>query len=253
MTDALFEGDRERLGRLAAGSRLLPGQLAARIAQRALGPLLCARIAGLVEPAKAVDTARHLPPSFLADVSVQIDPRRARDVIARVPAALVANVAVELAAREEFVAMGRFVGYVSDDAVRAAMSRIEDTALLRIAFTMEGKERLGHMLSLLGDDRLTGVLVAADRAGLWPEALDLLDHLDARRKAQVGERAAAEPGLLESLAQVASEHDLWDLLLPLVSELTPSARERVASVLAEIDEALVERLPDAVEPDNTTR
>jgi hypothetical protein len=200
----------------------------------------------MVDPAKAIDTAKHLPPTFLADVSVLIDPRRAREVIGKVPATLVGDVAAELTKRGELVTMGRFVGYVNDNTVRAAMERIDDPALLRIAFTMEGKERLSHMISLLPDERLTSVMQAADREQLWPEALDLLDHVSHELKVSIGERAAAQPGLLESLARAAGEQDLWDAMLPVVAELPPQAKDQVAGLAATLDTHLLERVIEVV-------
>src|SRR5260370_1365094 len=123
-----------------------------------MSPTCCAGIAGLVEPRKAVDTAKPLPPTFLADVSVEMDPRRAREVIALIPAQRVAETARVLTERGEFVGMGRFVGFLGDDALRAAIAEIDEASLLRIAFTMEGKERLGPLVEMLPDERLRAVL-----------------------------------------------------------------------------------------------
>jgi hypothetical protein len=240
LTDALFDGDRGLLGRLAAGSKLLPGNIAAVIAQKALGPLLCARIAGLTDAAKAVDTAKHLPPAFLADVSVELDPRRAAEVISRIPPALVADVAAELTNRGETVAMGRFVGFVPDAGVQAAMARIDDPSLLRIAFTMEGKERLGHMISLLGLDRLESVMLAAEREQQLAEALDLLEHLGTELKAAIAARAVEHGALLDGLVDVAASDDLWDVLLPIVALLPPAGKDTVAALAARLPAAALD-------------
>src|SRR3546814_16105024 len=53
-TAMLYDADREALQRIANAARLLPSAIAALIAEKALGPLLCARIAGLL----VVDTAK---------------------------------------------------------------------------------------------------------------------------------------------------------------------------------------------------
>lgn len=222
-TDSLYERDRERLHKLALASRMLPSTVAAGIARWALGALLSARITGLLVPRKAIQIAKRLPTAFLADIAVELDPRRARQVIELMPARQVADVAAELTRRGEYVAMGRFVAYLSDDAIQAAMAQIDDAGLLRIAFVMEGKDRLDHVVGLLPEDRLAGVLRAAEQARLWPEALDLLDHLSPQRKGQLAELAASQ-GLLEGLTQSAHAERLWDIVLPVVPLMAPATR-----------------------------
>jgi hypothetical protein len=226
-TDKLFEGDRDRLHKLALASRVLPATLGATIARWALGALLSARVTGLLSPSKAVDIAAHLPASFLADIAVELDPRRAREVIERIPAWQVGEVAAELARRNEHVAMGRFVGYLGDEALSASMEQIDDAGLLRIAFVMEGKDRLDHVVSLLPEGRLAGVMHAADRGGLWPEALDLLDHLSDELQGDLAEIAAAQ-GLLESLTETAYAEDLWDVVLPVIPLMNEATRLTLA-------------------------
>jgi len=226
-TDKLFEGDRDRLHKLALASRLLPATIGAAISRWALGALLSARVTGLLVPRKAVEIAKHLPASFLADIAVELDPRRAREVIERMPAWQVGEVAAELARRNEHVAMGRFVGFLGDEAITAAMEQIDDAGLLRIAFVMEGKDNLDHVVGLLPEERLAGVMHSADRAGLWPEALDLLDHLSDERKGALAEIATAE-GLLESLTQTANADGLWDVVLPVIPLMTEASRLSLA-------------------------
>jgi hypothetical protein len=106
VTDMLFSADDATLRRLAAASRLLPVSLVAMMGERAFGPVLSARIAGLLEPARAVDVAAKLPVPFLADVAAELDPRRATAVIAGIGPEQVAAVTRELAGRGEFVTMG---------------------------------------------------------------------------------------------------------------------------------------------------
>ena len=83
VTERLFSAQGQALSRLASASKLLPTGLAATIGERTFGPLLCARVAGLLEPSRAVDVAAKLPTPFLADVAIELDPRRAHDVIGR--------------------------------------------------------------------------------------------------------------------------------------------------------------------------
>jgi len=82
-------------------------------------------------------------------VTIQLDPRRVAAIISRVPEELVVPVAAELGKRAEHVTMGRFLAYVPDHAVVAAMTALSDEAMLRTAFVLEHKDRLDHALGLL--------------------------------------------------------------------------------------------------------
>ncbi len=69
----MFDADRQQLQRVAAATKLVPGKITAVIGERAFGPLLAARVTGLLDPSRAVDIAAHLPTHFIADVGAQID------------------------------------------------------------------------------------------------------------------------------------------------------------------------------------
>src|SRR5947209_6767211 len=73
VTDLLFTANEATLRRLAAASRLLPVSLVAMIGQRAFGPVLAARITGLLDPSRALEMADTMPISFLADVAGEED------------------------------------------------------------------------------------------------------------------------------------------------------------------------------------
>ena len=243
VTDVLFDANHKTLTRLAAASKLLPATLTAAIAQRAFGPLLAARIAGLLEPARAVEVAAKLPPKFLADVAVELDPRRASDVIARIPPAQIKAVAAELVLRHEYVAMGRFVGHLPEQSVRASLEVIDDADLLRLGFVLEQKESLGSLVGLLSEKRLDGLIDAAAEHDLWAEALDLLNHLDKRRRRKLVERAVDKgPPVLEPLVVTAERRDMWDEVLALESAIGDASRDRFIGFIEERHPELQEKL-----------
>ena len=135
----MFDADRQMLQRVASATKLIPSKLAEVIGERAFGPLLCARLTGLLEPSRAVDVAAKLPTPFLADLAVALDPRRASRVIAEIPPRQIAEITRLLAEREEFIAMGGFVGHLSEAALRAAIDVVSDEALLRTAYVVESR------------------------------------------------------------------------------------------------------------------
>jgi hypothetical protein len=186
VTEMLFTAHEGTLRRLAAASGLLPVALVASIGQRAFGSILSARIAGMLEPARAVEIAARLPTSFLADVAVELDPRRASDVITGMPPRRITEVTRELACRGEYVTMGRFVGHLGDGALVAALAALDDHALLQTAFVMEEKHRLDEVVALLGERRVRGLVEAAEAAGVWSDLTELLS--EPRRRPAVASR-----------------------------------------------------------------
>lgn len=183
VTDMLFEAHDATLQRLAAASRLLPVGLVAMLAQHAFGAMLSARVSGLLDPERAEEIAARLPAEFLADIAVELDPRRASDVIARIPVAQIVEVTRELTRRGEYVTMGRFVGHLGNDALRASVAENDDVTLLRTAFVLEERDRLDALADMVGEERIAGLTEVAERDGLWAEAIDLLTHLDSERVA----------------------------------------------------------------------
>jgi hypothetical protein len=202
VTDTLFDANIAVLQRMALAARLLPGGVLAKIAEKVFGPLLCARIAGVVDVARGVDVAKRLSPRFLSEVAADLDPRRASAIISRIPLETVLAVAGELAGRADWITLGRFVGHLPDPTVRRCLEEIDDPGLLRIAFVLDDKSRVDHVVSLLPAHRLGRVITAAgaDEA-LWVPALDLLNHLSAERRGTLAPMLGALPDGLRERAQ----------------------------------------------------
>ncbi|HEY2652679.1 MAG TPA: hypothetical protein VGI50_12190 [Solirubrobacteraceae bacterium] len=149
ITERLFTAQEGALRRLVAASKLLPAGLVANLGQTTFGPMLSARIAGLLDPDRAVDIASRMPSEFLAEVAVELDPRRASAVIAGIPAERISEITGELARREDYVTMGRFVGHLGDEALGAALAALDDDALEQTVFVLEdggGDERVQKLL-----------------------------------------------------------------------------------------------------------
>lgn len=213
VTDLLFDANLGVLRRMANASKLLPGPVLAKITERVFGPLLCARIAGLVEITRGVDVAKRLSPEFLADVAAQLDPRRASDIITKVPTELVRAIAAELVRREDWVAIGQFAGRLPDDTMRAGLGEIDDAALLRVVFVLDDKDEVDNVVNLLGRERLPGLAGQAAKQDQWMAAFDLLTHLGETNAdllaTAIGE---LEPELRAHAAERARELGVYDEL-----------------------------------------
>ncbi|WP_051386032.1 hypothetical protein [Actinokineospora inagensis] len=176
-TEVLFGSNRVWFERIAVASKLVPAALTASIAQRSFGPLLSARVAGALDPERAVDLAGRLPITFLADVAAELDPRRIARVLPLLPVDRVVAVAGELVRRRDHITMGRFVGDLPDPTLRAVVSALDEEALLRTAVYTDSVDRLPHLFALIPDDRLPAVAtVLCDPTGT--DLLPLLTHLD---------------------------------------------------------------------------
>jgi hypothetical protein len=260
-TDVLFDADLGALESMAATSRVIPVPLLAKITEGVFGPLLCARIAGLIDPPRAVDVAARLEPAFLAKVAASLDPRRATDVIAGMPVEQIVEVTRELLANDEYVTMGTFVGHLSTEALRAAVTVTDEPSLLRVAFVLEGKERLPEVLGLLPRERLRIMVEGGARDGMWPEVLDLLANVTdayAERAPDRGARtpdpfgtladvaASLDPELLEGAARAATEHELWPPLIELAARMDEAGQRRVAVVIVAARDEVLDAMFDAV-------
>jgi hypothetical protein len=153
-TEVLFTAHEGALRRLAAASRLLPVGLVASLGQNTFGPMLSARITGLLEPARAVEVAARLPTDFLADAAVELDPRRASAVIAGIPPRRISEITAELARRGEYVAMGRFVGHLDDAALASALKVLDDEDLVRTLVVMEERPDVARLVRLTDRERV---------------------------------------------------------------------------------------------------
>ncbi|MGH3432148.1 MAG: magnesium transporter MgtE N-terminal domain-containing protein [Thermocrispum sp.] len=229
VTDALFGAQAASLRRLGAAAKLLPTPVIAKIGQKVFGPLLCARVAGELDPRKATDVAQRLPETFMADVAVELDPRRAQRIIEALPTDTVVKVAVELAGRDDWITLGQFVGFLPEEKIAACLRSLDDTHILRTAFAVDDVSAVPTVIDLLPGERLLGLLSAASSEGLWPTLLSIVAKL---RDDQITELAALFGGLddavLTELLQVVADHDLWDRLLPLAAGLPAAAQQVLA-------------------------
>jgi hypothetical protein len=226
---ALFAEHRAALQKLADASRLLPASLVAKLSEHVFGPMLSARMAGLMPPARAVDVAQKLRGAFLAEVCIQLDPRSASDLLALMPTRVIVDVARRLLERGEHLTMGRFVDDLTDDAVRAVIESLgDDAAFVRIGFFVERRERLNELVGLIDAARLQRVVaaVAAGPADLQAAGLTMMSQLTRRQQARFGEAALAlGPRVQDALLAAAQRENAVDIVravLQAVGERPPA-------------------------------
>lgn len=251
LSEAEFTRARPMFLRIAQAAKLLPTSLVATIGEKIFGAVLCARIAGLMPPDRALELASKMSDAFLADVSVELDPQSARQVISAMPTQRVVAVALILVGRGDYITMGRFVGYLSEEVIGAAMNAVSsDEALLRTAFFVESKGKLNSLIGLLPESRLrSSILLAADdHSGLWTEALALMDHANDSWKCKIGDLAAAQDAaVLTSMMQAAQRLQVWDSVLPLVGHMSEQSQRKVAALPGLADPAVLNSIIEAAQ------
>ena len=230
MTGVLFDSDRAALQKVAAATKLTPAAIAAVIAEKALGALLCARVAALLPADKAIDISRRLSPDFLAEVCLHIDPRRVQEIIRGTPASLVVAVSKRLEQQREFVTMARFVDALTLDAIKAVMAETDDVeALLRTAFFVENPARNNELVALLPKAKLKRLVqVSTTSAELWSTGLGLMELLTPQWRGEMGVLAAElDDAALERIARFTQQENLWDAELSTLMAMPEPARRRM--------------------------
>jgi hypothetical protein len=181
VTDLLYGDERDLLARVAGASRLLPARTLAAIGERALGPLICARLSGLLDPSRSAEISDHFTVDFLARLAAELDPRRAAEVVSAITTTTVVAVSAAMAANGDHVAMGQFVAHLDEAALKGCVEALADEDLVRVAFVMEGEERLRAIFEMIGAERTARMLAAARASGLVEEADHLARRLHATR------------------------------------------------------------------------
>lgn len=179
VTDLLYDDDVEMLQRTADASRLLPARTLASIGERAFGPLVCARLSGLLDPRRAAEISEHFTVDFLARLAAELDPRRAVEIVSAITTDRVVAACAAMVVNREHVAMGRFVAYLDETALSLCVEALCDEDLLRVAFVVEGEERLTSFFEMVGAERTERILAAAHVNGLHEEAVHVAGRLQA--------------------------------------------------------------------------
>lgn len=228
ISNRLFDRHGNMFQRIASSSRLLPMGILTVIAQKAIGPFLCAQIAGHMPTDRAIEMAGRLSVPFMADICKSIDPRRVGPLLQGMPATRILEVAIELIRRRDYISMGRFVGYLPDATLNAVLNAInDDHALLQTAFYIENKATLNHIIGMLPETRIRSIINAANTNAMWPEALALMTFVNQPLSRLLGDLAVQESDqVLAGMVKALHDHDLWPEILPIVAWLSEPSQQR---------------------------
>lgn len=248
MTAQLYDDGKALLQKVAAATKLTPTGISAVIAEKALGPLLCARVASLVGPEKAIDISKKLSPAFLAETCLHLDPRRTADIIRGTPVELVVAVSKILQAKQEYVTMARFVDALTPEAIKAVINATPDEEpLLRTAVFAENPALHNELVSYLPQSRHKSLIAkAAVDAELWSAALSLMSHLNPRWMSELGRLTAElDEATLAKIVGYATAQQLWAVQLPVMAATPPESQQRMLSSAAINQPAVLDALAEA--------
>jgi hypothetical protein len=182
--------------------------------------VLAARIAGFIDPKQAAAVVAKLPTNFVVDIATSIDPRRVGPVLGRLDNGTVERVALELIKRHEYVTMGQFVGFASEEILRISFNFSSDEALLRTAFVAEDKERISAALAPQSDERIASIIKTAAKGDLWPEAMDLLSQLSDEQYIRViNISGSVDAKSLDKTITATTRHECWPILVPAFAQM----------------------------------
>lgn len=162
LQESLIERFAGAFKRLAAGGRLIPDPLKAKLCTGIFGAALTANLSYFTPTDQSVRLARHFDDDFLTETARHQVPERAQALLAALPVEIMRGVARKLLAAREFAIMGGFTDYLPDD---KALILIQDIAQpadrLRVSSFAQRKDRVARIMAQLTDDALAAQLAAA--------------------------------------------------------------------------------------------
>lgn len=249
ITDTLGAADAKRLNGVVAASKLVPTALAAVIGERWFGPVLCARLVGLVEPKRGAQYAKHLGVAFMADITARADPRVAGELVKELELPTMQAIAATLVERGDHLTLSHFVGHLPSEVVVAILEAIEDNAaVVRIARYVEDLGHLDPVVALLPDERVVALVHAVDDEDLWVDGLRLFSHLGDEQITRVATTIVRlDSATVAAALEAFDRHDLWDQGLQLVEHLDPGDLATFADVLLVLDDAVIDAAIEVID------
>jgi hypothetical protein len=246
----LFYGNEDgTLKRFATVGNLLPSSVIASLTKEAVGPVLAARITGLIEPKQAISVVDKLPVPFVTDIAIELDPRRVGLIVGGLPQKTIAAIAIELVKRKEYVTMGGFVSFADEATLVKIFEKASDIDLLQIAFVTDDKEKLSTAISVLTDKRINSIIKVAGHENHWPEAIDLLRHMpDDEYFRLVDLVSNQDDAVLDELVAIAEADTLWEVVIPSLARMEDPSKPIAALLRA--DASVIKGFADAVVAEN---
>lgn len=228
--ESLAARHRKTFRSMASASKLLPKPILGTIGEKAVGPLICSKIAAELEPGHARKIVGSFSVPFLADLCRTLDTVSAGPVLLAIPAKVAVPVGRELYERADLDTLARFIDVVDLELIPPMLEIIDDDALIRIAIVAQSRERLSEIFEQLDDERLLDLVEAAVRGGVLDQAIVMVSELSAPQVTRVLEVVVGAGDLLiTDVVSAIADLDAWDRVLPILTQLDPGDVAIVAS------------------------
>jgi hypothetical protein len=249
ISDTLSAADAKRLAGVIAASRLLPVGLAATIGEKWFGPVLCARLVGLVDPQRGGQYARHLSVDFMADIATRTDPRVVGDLVHELNLKAMQRIATTLLERGDHLTLSHFVGHIPPDVVATILGAIDDNAaVVRIARYVEDLDDLDPVVALLPDERIVALVEAVEVDDLWVDGLHLFSHLSDTQITRIAATIVRQDAdAVRAAIDAFDRHGLWEQGIGLVDHLDAADIAAFADVLLVLDDHLIDTAVDVID------
>jgi hypothetical protein len=241
IVDRLNAADGPRLQRIIAASALTPPQLGAVIGEKWFGPVLCARLVGLVDPRRGAQYAGYLSTDFMADITARTDPRVVGPIVGHLSLKTMQKIAMRLMDRGDHLTLSHFVGYVPPEVVAAILEALPDNAtVVRIARYVEDLATLDPVVALLPDRRIVDLVRAVEDEDLWVDGLHLFGRLSETQILRIARTIVhLDADRITAALEGFDRHGLWQEGLQLVDHLDSADLATFADALLMVDDELI--------------
>lgn len=240
----LFEASASRFERLAEASRIAPAGIASMVAERAIGPVISAQLAALVQPKRALAMATKMSIPFLTEVAVHLDPAHASEIVAGMPAKTAIGVGLRLIGRGDFITMARFVDHLSIEVLEEVEQAIDDDhALLKVGFYLESASTVDRVITVLPPARLARFihLTVTGPTELRLAGLSLAGRVSDPVKRQLADLALGQESTeaLLAMVDVAVDQGAVAELITMVGHVSSDLHARINDLLAHLSPDLL--------------
>ena len=170
--------------KLAAGGKLMPDGLSAKLCMSVFGPRLTANVAYYTPAERSTKLGYRFTPEFLAAVAHELIPERAEPLLRDQPVELMRPCTLIMLKEKDYYVMGSFVDFTPFEKLIALMDDIDDPlASLRICSFCQRKDRMAQLVEHFSDQQVSDFIQTAhEHDDLLTEVLRIASHMSEEQK-----------------------------------------------------------------------
>jgi hypothetical protein len=201
--------------KLAAGGRLIPDALNARLCRQLFGPGITASLSTFTPVDQAVRLAARFDTAFLTEVARHQIPERAQALLQALPLPVMREITRQLLAAREFAVMGGFTDYLPEDKAHALIAEIRSPEeRLQVSAWAQRKDRIARLSARLPEADLAALIAYVAQAPQWWKEVLLItaEMPDDDQRRMAARCDARDPGLRQQAAAAVADEKLHKAL-----------------------------------------